>query len=65
MPSKYKSKLAKPIEKQDASLSYKAHWKPKPIKPRCTNCGRIDLINSNYSKCYCGGTFQTYGQKNE
>ncbi len=64
MPSKYKSKLPKPIEKQDASLPYKAHWKPKPIKPRCTNCGKeSSLYQSNYSKCFCGGTFQTYGQK--
>lgn len=62
MPSKYKNKLAKPIEKQDASLPYKQHWKSKPIQPVCTNCGRKGVINSNYSKCYCGGTLQTYGQ---
>ena len=64
MPSKYKSKLAKPVCKQDATLPYKRHWKPSPKKEICTNCGYERLyIESYHSKCSCGGTFQTMKQQ--
>ena len=62
MPSKYKAKIPKAIEKQDACLPYKSHWKPSPKFPYCTNCGRQGLLKSNYSKCSCGGTLQTFGR---
>lgn len=57
MTSKYKSKQPKPITKHTNK------YIPK-LYPKCTNCGRQDsLFNSQYSKCYCGGTFQFYGIK--
>jgi hypothetical protein len=55
MNSKYKSKQSKPITKQGD------RYIPKQY-PRCTNCGRNSpLVDPQYSKCYCGGTFQFYG----
>ena len=57
VPSKYKRKLAAPVTKQGG-------WQPNPIMPRCTNCGREGFeVVTTYSKCYCGGTLQTYGVK--
>lgn len=61
MPSKYSAKIPKAITKQDADLPYKRHWVASPVQPKCTNCGRTGILNSNYSKCRCGGTLQTYG----
>jgi len=59
MPSKYKSKLAKPVFKQDATLPYKRHWKPSHKKEICTNCGYERFCNTLQTvKCSCGGTYQ-------
>jgi hypothetical protein len=57
MPSKYKSKLPKPISKQGEHST-------KLLYERCTNCGRKAPLKEGamqYSKCSCGGTFQKYG----
>ena len=54
MPSKYKSKLPKPPFKKYAK---------RPDKAFCANCGYVcclDFKNLVYSKCHCGGTYQTY-----
>ena len=54
MPSKYKSKLPKPPLKKYAK---------RPDKAFCANCGYVcclDFKNLVYTKCRCGGTYQTY-----
>lgn len=62
MPSKYKSKT-KPIQNSTDQNNVRNYFKNKPIRPRCTNCGRESMVSDQYSKCYCGGTLQTYGVK--
>ena len=60
MPSKYFKKIPKPQTRQ-------GFFNEKSLRPRCTNCGREAYASQNliqFSKCYCGGTFQTYGVKN-
>lgn len=58
MPSKYKNKVPKPITKQGGRYI-------PPVYPICSNCGRSAfLVNPQYSKCYCGGTYQLFrGEK--
>jgi len=61
MPSVYKSKQAKPITKQMPPLKELAIYVDSLPKAVCTNCGATNHDNTNrFSKCYCGGTFQTY-----
>lgn len=64
MPSKYKAKDQKKrynIQKQDAVLPYKQHYKPPTELEMCPNCGytRPKYNHTKYSKCFCGGTFQS------
>ncbi len=62
MSSKYKSKQPKPVTKQSSGFKEAALKEQK--RAYCTNCGRqAPMLDLQYSKCYCGGTFQTYGVK--
>lgn len=65
MPSNYASKRKKRFvdkQKQDAALPYKQHYKAPPEMEMCSNCGRERTKGDywRYSKCYCGGTFQSF-----
>ncbi len=63
MPSKYQENCKRneiKIEKQDASLPYKQHYKSPKEMEMCPNCGyEMSKGLINYSKCHCGGTFQS------
>lgn len=61
MASKYKSKQPKQQTKQMPYLKELSLLVAKP-KPRCTNCGAVSY-HSNYSKCFCGGTYQLWGSQ--
>lgn len=66
MPSKYANKHKPPprIEKQDAALPYKAHWRSPPPTEVCSNCGRTRPVPEGikgWGKCWCGGTYQRFG----
>ncbi len=59
MTSKYKAKLAKPVTKQMHPLKELA-LRASKVYPVCTNCGTTSTLEKlQYSKCRCGGTFQS------
>ena len=61
MPSKYKSKL--PKQNIDLQSDVRTFHKNRPIVRQCTNCGTESMTHDQYSKCACGGTYQTFGIK--
>jgi hypothetical protein len=63
MPSKYKNKQAKPITKQMPALKELSLMVQSVKKAVCTNCGRATICH-RYSKCSCGGTYQTLKDRN-